>query len=150
MTINWSRKHDACFAVPEQRIAANERFVLATEGKGNSRSWRLVPGDGTFGWHYPKHLAWRVYDAIVHGDVACVEVMRRTRADCIVPAKTRAASEKRQVRRRKRRVWTAQAGRAACVRQSVHDSGEEAACCIPAFPARATTARCPGGAARPV
>ena len=33
------------------------------------------------GWHYPKHLAGRVYGVIVHGDVAGVESVRRALSD---------------------------------------------------------------------
>jgi multimeric flavodoxin WrbA len=33
------------------------------------------------GWHYPKHLAGRVYGVVVHGDVAGVEAQRRALCD---------------------------------------------------------------------
>jgi multimeric flavodoxin WrbA len=33
------------------------------------------------GWHYPKHLAGRVYGVIVHGDVAGIEASRRALTD---------------------------------------------------------------------
>jgi multimeric flavodoxin WrbA len=33
------------------------------------------------GWHYPKHLAGRVYGVVVHGDVAGVESQRRNLCD---------------------------------------------------------------------
>ena len=33
------------------------------------------------GWHYPKHLAGRVYGGVVHGDVAGVESQRRNLCD---------------------------------------------------------------------
>jgi len=33
------------------------------------------------GWDYPKHLAWRVYGVVVHGDVAGIEGSRRALCD---------------------------------------------------------------------
>src|SRR4030095_6271761 len=33
------------------------------------------------GWHYPRHLAGRVFSVVVHGDAAGVETLRRSLTD---------------------------------------------------------------------
>jgi hypothetical protein len=33
------------------------------------------------GWHYPRHLAGRVYSVVVHGDAAGAETLRRSLSD---------------------------------------------------------------------
>ena len=48
-----------------------------TSGKDPEKAKRLE----LEGWHYPKHLAERVYGIVVHGDVAGIEASRRALSD---------------------------------------------------------------------
>ncbi|MEK6606867.1 MAG: flavodoxin family protein [Myxococcota bacterium] len=63
-----------------------------TGGKNPAKAKRLELA----GWHYPRHLAGRVFSVVVHGDAAGVEALRRSLSDWLtdmrlVPAAPSAA-----------------------------------------------------------
>jgi multimeric flavodoxin WrbA len=54
-----------------------------TRGKGVNEAKALELG----GWHYPRHLAGRVFSVIVHGDTVGAETLRRSLADWLTDMK---------------------------------------------------------------
>ncbi|PWK33525.1 flavodoxin family protein [Cupriavidus plantarum] len=89
----WSAAHGVVIVTPTYWYQSTsplklmmDRLVCADGGNPDPSSThgKKVPEAKAMelgGWHYPKHLAGRVYGLVVHGDVAGVEGVRRALSD---------------------------------------------------------------------
>ena len=74
-----------------------DRLVCADGGNPDptttrGKSPQLAKALELKGWHYPRHLAGRVFSVIVHGDAAGAETLRRSLVDWLTDMELRPAS----------------------------------------------------------
>ena len=69
------------FDILTQPICWKYPTTSATSTKTSGKDADKAKALELAGWDYPKHLAGRAYGVVVHGDVAGIEVVRRSLSD---------------------------------------------------------------------
>jgi multimeric flavodoxin WrbA len=77
--VNWYQAPSGLKAMIDRLVCADggNPDPTTTSGKDPGKAKELELG----GWHYPRHLAGRVFSLVVHGDAAGTETLRRILAD---------------------------------------------------------------------
>jgi multimeric flavodoxin WrbA len=77
--VNWYQAPSGLKAMIDRLVCADggNPDPTTTGGKDPAKAKELELG----GWHYPRHLAGRVFSLVVHGDAAGTETLRRILAD---------------------------------------------------------------------
>ena len=77
--VNWYQAPSALKLMMDRLVCADggNPDPTSTGGKNPARAKKLELN----GWHYPRHLAGRVFSVVVHGDAAGAETLRRHLVD---------------------------------------------------------------------
>jgi multimeric flavodoxin WrbA len=77
--VNWYQAPSALKLMIDRLVCADGGNPDPTSTRGKNP--QLAKEVELKGWHYPRHLAGRVYSVVVHGDAAGAETLRRSLSD---------------------------------------------------------------------